>query len=752
MNGNEASAASRASIEVVKEAVAVSISVNDVDFDGQQKMASISLSEPGLVKTVLYNGSTVVPVFPGDYTVRVTVQSSLYQGEAEASFRIRADGPAPIISEAVGGVIRRTYSPTGQEHPLQASAGVAAYLYQGLSNSGQAYGPSLNAPIQAGKYTVRVAGGSGAGAGVSTAEFFIDRAVRALSWKSSGDALVVGQTLNLSERLIGADNAFADFSLVGGAATLNSKLIAWGDNGSAPDGYGGETPATQLMLPEIPADQVKDVALGDGYGLLLTREGHVLEWGGYNSNLPAEASDGTATSIAAGTISRALVTDNGHLVTWGIAWIRENPEVLNEWYLPTREDVSNPPDWIQGKVKQVALGKDFGLALLNDGRVVNWGNTPKDVQPPAVLPEIVAVAASELHLLALDKNGRVHAWGFNLFGSCDVPEAALSGVVAIRAGYAKNYALKADGTRVSWGSGNPEPAGFDEAPVDPFVEPDSAPNLLQLEVARKAVIGLTKDNRIFGWGRAPLSNSDIPSELVEGGPIAWVRAGQDFAVAKLGASTLTADAAGTLIVSVFVPESNDYLASQRVLELNVSDEVSSIQEESPAEGGGIEGLGDYSSGTSATLKFAPDPGYVPLRWILDGENLPPVPGLEVTVEGTLRIGARFGAAAGDDDNDGSSNLLEYAFGSDPLRSESIPANLGIEVQTQNGQRVINLRHPTSADSRLSYRVVSASSPAGPWSAVAGSGRTGSGTVHAASVSMPTSSTSRFFRVEVNANW
>lgn len=66
--------------------------------------------------------------------------------------------------------------------------------------------------------------------------------------------------------------------------------------------------------------------------------------------------------------------------------------------------------------------------------------------------EITQVAAGNNFVLALDVNGRVHAWGSNDEGQLNVPVAAQSGVTKITAGIGFAYVLKSDGTVVGWGN------------------------------------------------------------------------------------------------------------------------------------------------------------------------------------------------------------------------------------------------------------------------------------------------------------
>lgn len=86
-------------------------------------------------------------------------------------------------------------------------------------------------------------------------------------------------------------------------------------------------------------------------------------------------------------------------------------------------------------IKAIVAGEFFSLALLSDGTVLAWGrnaegqlgnnnapnNSPVPVQVLGVdgvglLRNIVALAASNRHSLALSADGRVFAWGYNTDG------------------------------------------------------------------------------------------------------------------------------------------------------------------------------------------------------------------------------------------------------------------------------------------------------------------------------------------------
>ena len=121
---------------------------------------------------------------------------------------------------------------------------------------------------------------------------------------------------------------------------------------------------------------------------------------------------------------------------------------------------------------------EHSLSLTGDGRVWAWGGnfsgqlgttesefmfdryTPVNI---IGLTEIVAIAAGDLHNLALKSDGTVYAWGansagqlgngtFSTFYSFVMPVNNINGVVAIAAGGGHSLAIKSDGSVWAWGS------------------------------------------------------------------------------------------------------------------------------------------------------------------------------------------------------------------------------------------------------------------------------------------------------------
>ncbi|MGB2988296.1 MAG: hypothetical protein WBE26_20695, partial [Phycisphaerae bacterium] len=91
-----------------------------------------------------------------------------------------------------------------------------------------------------------------------------------------------------------------------------------------------------------------------------------------------------------------------------------------------------------------------GTAWAQDesGSIVGWG---EQVVGADLSADFVAVAGGADHSLGLKADGSIVAWGWNLFGQCNVP-APNADFVAVAAGKHHNLGLRTDGSIVAWGS------------------------------------------------------------------------------------------------------------------------------------------------------------------------------------------------------------------------------------------------------------------------------------------------------------
>ena len=101
-------------------------------------------------------------------------------------------------------------------------------------------------------------------------------------------------------------------------------------------------------------------------------------------------------------------------------------------------------------VVAVAAGGYESLALLNNGSVVSWGEAGNHGSVPDRLPPVVAIGSGQWHSLVLQSDGQVAGWGTDSSGQISIPPS-LTFALAIAVGGHHNLALSPDGRVVAWG-------------------------------------------------------------------------------------------------------------------------------------------------------------------------------------------------------------------------------------------------------------------------------------------------------------
>ncbi len=222
----------------------------------------------------------------------------------------------------------------------------------------------------------------------------------------------------------------------------------------------GDEPCSRTPVAVPGLSEVTAIAAGFGACFALLRNGTVVAWGsnqegalglGQSGNgvypTPTPVSGLTeVTAIAAGesSIGTALLKD-GQVMDWGYGQFGELGNGANE--------TSDVPVLVRGLSDVVALPHGgWGMALLGNGTVVDWGldfngqlgdgmmgaEASSDV-PVVVsgLSGVKAIAGGFEHRLALLGNGTVVTWGNSPEGQIsDVPVEVphLTGIGAIAAG------------------------------------------------------------------------------------------------------------------------------------------------------------------------------------------------------------------------------------------------------------------------------------------------------------------------------
>lgn len=184
---------------------------------------------------------------------------------------------------------------------------------------------------------------------------------------------------------------------------------------------------------------------------------------------------------------------------------------VSQQHIPPGRDLMKYPKGLEGKVQNIAIGPKFSVGASTDGKLYIWGKTkitdtinlkkvPKD------MGNIVKLAAGYDHILALNDEGEVFAWGNGRRRQTDIPEEAknLNNISDIVAGYQNSIILTDDGHMYYFGNSM-------NNDIDLF-HPYQG-QLKKVAVTSDAVIGLTFDGEVVYLGAQQTAYSRIPENM-----------------------------------------------------------------------------------------------------------------------------------------------------------------------------------------------------------------------------------------------
>lgn len=232
---------------------------------------------------------------------------------------------------------------------------------------------------------------------------------------------------------------------------------------------------------EVKGKKFVRAAAGFDHIVAETTEGKLISWG--NSRLKQteinsdfEYDDGKVVQLAAGYQISAAVMDNGNVYPWGNTSVND-VKVKNKYqgtiakvaftgdamigltkngavvYLGKNDTaMAKIPEELNAHVVDIAATAVTAAALLDDGRVVVWGNIKNgENEIPETKSKIISISGGRYHYTGVLEDGSVISWGKNNFGQTDVPSSLKSGVTKVFTGYYQNYALLKDGTVKTFG-------------------------------------------------------------------------------------------------------------------------------------------------------------------------------------------------------------------------------------------------------------------------------------------------------------
>lgn len=314
----------------------------------------------------------------------------------------------------------------------------------------------------------------------------------------------------------------------------NGRVFTFGEGNNGElgtNGTGNSNNPTQVVGLNATGflDDVKQVDAGSGsFVIALDCQDEVYIWGDNTENQLAQPNSvseslvpikvpgiggtgnlGDIRFVSGGSAESYAITNSNRIVAWG----GNDYGQLGRGTITAAKTGSSIPQFVQKSdgtiledVKLMDAGDDFGVALLNDGTVWFWGKDARGVGGQGGVPfddrddamgdpvpvpnnlrytralqvkntagtgfleDIVKITAGDRHILALDKNGNLWAWGNNsnkqigdgVNGDKSLPvrvqningdPGILENVKSISAGNAHSIALLNDGTVVTWGRG-----------------------------------------------------------------------------------------------------------------------------------------------------------------------------------------------------------------------------------------------------------------------------------------------------------
>jgi hypothetical protein len=257
------------------------------------------------------------------------------------------------------------------------------------------------------------------------------------------------------------------------------RIVAWGDFSSGTNIPTGIT-------------DIRTIAAGPNYGLLLRSNGTVVVWGDNSSgqtNVPPSLT--SVAAIAAGGNHCLALRSNGTVAAWG----------LNNFGQAT------VPASVTNAIA-IAAGAYHSLALRSNGTVVVWGgNLSAVTNIPAGLNGVTAISAGDAHSLVLRTNGTLAAWGDNGSGQTNLPVSlGLTNIMKIAAGYHHNLAVRSNGTVVAWDAGVVNVYGESTVPAN-------LTNIASVAAGYFLSLAVSSNGTVSAWGQNFTSETNVPPGL-----------------------------------------------------------------------------------------------------------------------------------------------------------------------------------------------------------------------------------------------
>lgn len=224
------------------------------------------------------------------------------------------------------------------------------------------------------------------------------------------------------------------------AITEDNELHAWGlnsfDQGSIPD----------LMKNVLMLQKPVSVYAGDTYSAVLTAKNELYVWGSTLStgmDIVGTKDQGNITDVSATAFNMLLLRDDGQISFVG----QKGTQIANI-----------PEKFTDGSFTftQIAAAQNNGLALDSEGKLHAWGSAANKLN---AIPEnmedktFVQIDAGRYNFTAIDDQGELFSWGSDKFDQVSLPkELEGKAVVGVDSDFYQNFAYTEDGGVSAWGN------------------------------------------------------------------------------------------------------------------------------------------------------------------------------------------------------------------------------------------------------------------------------------------------------------
>ncbi len=163
---------------------------------------------------------------------------------------------------------------------------------------------------------------------------------------------------------------------------------------------------------------------------------------------------------------------------------------------------------------KLATSTDYNLALTDDGKIFAWGSNLYGVCNVPTGNDFVDIAGGLDFCLALKSNGSIVAWGIGTSGMLNVPTD--SNFTAIATGAGHGLALKSDGSLTAWGTNS-----YGQCNVP------TGNDFVAIAAGIWFSLALKSDGSLIAWGYNQDSQCNVPT----GNDFTAIAAGRDASIA-----------------------------------------------------------------------------------------------------------------------------------------------------------------------------------------------------------------------------